>query len=99
MVEWLSSIKEKDLNHCGKFVLTGDMSTLSITKIDLSNMSTLEGKLCCLKATILSLAFQECSSFLLTSSLQHTTVGDIGVFKDMPITHLNLANCYDLTGA
>ena len=45
MVAWLSSIKEKDLNNCGKFVLTGDMSELSITKVDLSNMNTLEGKL------------------------------------------------------
>jgi len=43
MVEWLSSIKEKDLNNCGKLVLTGDMSTLSITKVDLSKMNTLEG--------------------------------------------------------
>ena len=53
MVEWLSSIKEKNLNNCGKFVLTGDMSTLSVTKVYLSNMNTLEGKLCCPKATIL----------------------------------------------
>ena len=44
MVEWLSSIKDKKLNDCGKFVLTGDMSMLSITKINLSNMNTLEGK-------------------------------------------------------
>ena len=49
MVAWLSSIKDKDLNRCGKLVLTGDMSELSITKVDLSNMNTLEGKLsCCL---------------------------------------------------
>ena len=47
MVAWLSSIKEKKLNGCGKFVLTGDMSELSITKVDLSNMSTLEGMLSC----------------------------------------------------
>ena len=52
MVEWLSSIEEKNLNYCGKLVLTGDMSELSITKVDLSNMNTLEGKLsCCPKAT------------------------------------------------
>ena len=49
MVAWLSSIKDKNLNGCGKLVLTGDMSELSITKVDLSNMNTLEGKLsCCL---------------------------------------------------
>ena len=42
--------------------------------------------------------FQECSSSLLTPSLQHTTVGDIGVLKDMPITHLNLGRCSNLTG-
>ena len=45
MVEWLSSIKDKNLNGCGKLVLTGDMSELSITKVDLSNMNTLEGTL------------------------------------------------------
>ena len=49
MVEWLSSIKDKNLG--GKLVLTGDMSELSITKVDLSNVNTLRGKLCCLKAT------------------------------------------------
>ena len=49
MVAWLSSIKDKNLNGCGKLVLTGDMSELSITKVDLRNMNTLEGKLsCCL---------------------------------------------------
>ena len=45
MVAWLSSIKEKNLNNCGKFVLTGDMSQLSITKVDLRSMNTLEGTL------------------------------------------------------
>ena len=45
MVAWLSSIKEKNLDNCGKFVLTGDMSQLSITKVDLSSMNTLEGTL------------------------------------------------------
>ena len=47
MVAWLSSIEKKNLNYCGKLVLTGDMSELSITKVDLSNMNTLEGKLSC----------------------------------------------------
>ena len=51
MVEWLSSIKDKNLFGCGKFVLTGDMSELSITKVDLSHMNTLEGKLCCHRET------------------------------------------------
>ena len=45
MVAWLSSIKKKNLNYCGKFVLTGNMSQLSITKVDLRNMNTLEGTL------------------------------------------------------
>ena len=67
MVAWLSSIKEKDLNYCGKFVLTGDMSELSITKVDLSNMNTLEGKLsCCLKASP-----KECSRKFLQSHHYH----------------------------
>ena len=43
MVAWLSSIRQKDLSNCGKFVLTGDMSELTITKVDLSSMNTLEG--------------------------------------------------------
>ena len=43
MVAWLSGIEKKNLNDCGKFVLTGDMSELTITKVDLSNMNTLEG--------------------------------------------------------
>ena len=52
MVAWLSSIEDKNLNDCGKFVLTGDMSELTITKVDLSNMNTLEGELrCCPRAT------------------------------------------------
>ena len=97
MVEWLSSIKEKNLNGCGKFVLTGDMSTLSITKIDLSNMSTLEGKKCGPKATP-KRTFQKHSSFLFTPSLHHTTSGNIDVFKDMPITQLDLAYCPQLEG-
>ena len=42
--------------------------------------------------------FQECSSFLITPSLQHTTVGDISVFKDMPIKKLDLRGCARLTG-
>ena len=45
MVAWLSSIEQKYLSNCGKFVLTGDMSELTITKVDLSNMDTLEGTL------------------------------------------------------
>ena len=43
MVAWLSSIEQKDLRNCGKFVLTGDMSELTITKVDLSSMNTLQG--------------------------------------------------------
>ena len=43
-------------------------------------------------------AFQECSSFLLTPSLQHTTIGDVSVFKDMPIKELELGGCAGLTG-
>ena len=46
MVAWLSSIRQKYLCMCGdKLVLTGDMSQLSITKVDLSSMNTLEGTL------------------------------------------------------
>jgi hypothetical protein len=31
------------LKYCGKFVLTGDMSELTIPKVDLRSMNTLEG--------------------------------------------------------
>ena len=99
MVEWLSSIKEKNLNYCGKLVLTGDMSTLSITKVDLSNMNTLEGKLCCLKATnygtLLGMFFL---SPLTDSTSPPTTLGSIEVFQGMPIQKLNLYYCRNLTG-
>ena len=43
MVEWLSGIKDKKLHDCGKFVLAEDLSELSITKIELHTMNTLEG--------------------------------------------------------
>ena len=37
----------KTLNLCGKFTLASDMSAIrDITSIDLSSMSTLEGKKC-----------------------------------------------------
>ena len=52
MVAWLSSIKQKDLRNCGKLVLTGDMSQLSITKVNLSNMNTLEGRYFGVKITL-----------------------------------------------
>ena len=66
MVECLSSIEEKNLNNCGKLVLTSDMSELSITKVDLSNMNTLEGKLAyCPRASPKELSWEP-SPFLLT---------------------------------
>ena len=43
MVALLSGLEDKDLDDCGKLVLTGDMSELSITTVDLSRMNTLEG--------------------------------------------------------
>ena len=61
MVAWLSSIEKKDLNYCGKFVLTGDMSELTITKIDLSNMNTLQGNVWwCPKASPYALVSWPC---------------------------------------
>ena len=44
LVTWLSSIKNKDLNGCGKFTLVGDMPTDTV-KVDLSDMNSLEGSL------------------------------------------------------
>ena len=44
LVTWLSSIKNKNLNGCGKFTLVGDMPTDTV-KVDLSHMNSLEGSL------------------------------------------------------
>ena len=46
LVTWLSSLTttNKNLKGCGKFTLVGDMPT-DIVKVDLSNMSSLEGSL------------------------------------------------------
>ena len=44
LVTWLSSIKNKNLNGCGKFTLVGDMPTDTV-KVDLTNMDSLEGSL------------------------------------------------------
>ena len=47
MVKWLSGIKNKDLNGCGKLTLTGDMNEISdVTNIDLSHMGSLVGRYC-----------------------------------------------------
>ena len=93
--------------HC---TTAGDISALAGAPIEvlvLYNCKNLTGTLFlsgCSNLVMLpqgnnfKLAFQECSSFLLTPSLQHTTVGDISVLKDMPITHLYLDYCEDLTG-
>ena len=98
MVAWLSSIKDKDLNYCGKFVLTGDMSELSITKVDLSNMNTLEGKLsCCLRPRPKNLP-RNLLHFSPRLPSIPTPPGNIGAFKDMELTSLNLNGCRNLTG-
>ena len=106
MVAWLSSIKEKNLNNCGKFVLTGDMSQLSITKVDLSNMNTLEGTLGS-RSVVRDAPGQGRAqrTFLGTFSISsHPSSaylippGDIEVFKDMPLTDMNLKVCKKLTG-
>ena len=44
LVTRLSSIKNKNLEGCGKFTLVGDMPTDTV-KVDLSNMDSLEGSL------------------------------------------------------
>ena len=89
MVEWLSSIKDKNLNGCGKLVLTGDMSELSITKVDLSNMDTLEGKWCCLKATP---ELSRMRNLLRSPHASPPLVppGDIAALQNVPLEQLNL---------
>ena len=101
MVEWLSSIEDKNLNGCGKLVLTGDMSELSITKVDLSNMNTLEGKLCCLRATLM--ATPEAGRMPNRLRGAHATPslfpsGDIAALQNMPLEKLDLYCCWQLTG-
>ena len=111
MVAWLSSIKQKDLNNCGKFVLTGDMSQLSITKVDLSNMNTLEGRLVLWGQDQLCAMPKRCQSNTLIVELSCLLklfstptsplcihAGNIQVFEGMAITNMNLERCYKLTG-
>ena len=47
MVAWLSGIRQKNLNGCGRLVLTGSKAKneILITEVDLSNMDSLEGDL------------------------------------------------------
>ena len=47
MVAWLSTIREKNLNGCGRLMLTGSKTKneILITEVDLSNMDSLEGDL------------------------------------------------------
>ena len=43
-VRWLSGIKEKNLNGCGKLTLASDLSDIAdMTHVDLSNMNSLTG--------------------------------------------------------
>ena len=43
-VRWLSGIKEKNLNGCGKLTLASDLSDIAdMAHVDLSNMSSLTG--------------------------------------------------------
>ena len=43
-VRWLSGIKEKNLNNCGKLTLASDLSDIAdMTHVDLSNMNSLTG--------------------------------------------------------
>ena len=51
-IEWLSGIKTKNLNNCGRFTLAEDLSSIAdITRVDLSNMSSLEGEVSCVETT------------------------------------------------
>ena len=44
IVRWLSGIKEKNLNNCGKLTLASDLSDIAdMTHVDLSNMNSLTG--------------------------------------------------------
>ena len=45
LVDWLSGLAVKNLNSCGRLVLTGDLSEVSTTVVDLSHMSSLEGQI------------------------------------------------------
>ena len=48
MVAWLSGLQEKNLNGCGRLVLTGGKAKSEknwMTSVDMSNMDSLEGHL------------------------------------------------------
>ena len=51
-IKWLSGIESKNLNGCGRFTLAEDLSSIAdITRVDLSNMNSLEGEVSCVGAT------------------------------------------------
>ena len=51
-IKWLSGIKTKNLNACGRFTLAEDLSSIAdITRVDLSNMNSLEGEVSCVETT------------------------------------------------
>ena len=51
-IEWLSGIKTKNLNNCGRFTLAEDLSSIAdITRVDLSNMNSLAGEVSCVGTT------------------------------------------------
>ena len=44
-IKWLSGIKSKDMSGCGRFTLAEDLSSIAdITRVDLSEMDSLEGE-------------------------------------------------------
>ena len=100
MVAWLSSIEKKHLNYCGKFVLTGDMSELTITKVDLSNMNTLEGNVRWCPRASPKLCTRVMAMCLYLPPPTHPLIpGDIAVLASLTqIVELNLWNCRNLQG-
>ena len=107
MYSALTRVEAYSLSPC--LLVTGDISALAGAPIQELNLykcdkltGTLAGRvslkyMCCPKATP-KRTFQKYSSFLFTPSLHHTTSGNIDVFKDMPITQLNLEYCSQLEG-
>ena len=92
IVRWLSGIKEKNLNGCGKLTLASDLSDIAdMTHVDLSNMNSLTGDISSLSKLVnmKDLNLYECRSL----------TGDISsLSKLVNIKELNLYYCEGLTG-
>ena len=87
IVRWLSGIKEKNLNGCGKLTLASDLSDIAdMTHVDLSNMNSLTGtSRVNIPRNFLEIHPANSWKYLFANSQSH--VGDRGILRKL------LPNC------